>query len=174
MKRLSPLLSRLNKLTIFHTFILSNFNSCPLARHFCNENSSRKLKKIQERALRFVYEDFDSSHEVLLDKAKIPTLHVRRLRTMALETFKILNNMSPPVLSNLVKLRGNSAYNFNNNILQVPRVHTTKFGKKSFSYAAAVLGNSFPDEFRKESSFNQFKALISNWNGDGCKCNMCR
>ena len=175
LKRLSPLLSRLNKLTIFHTYILSKFNYCPLAWHVCNENNSRKLEKIQERALRFVYEDFDSSYEELLDKAKIPTLHVRRLRTMALETFKILNNMSPPVLSNLVKLRDNSACNFRyNNILQVPRIRTTKFGKKSFSYAAAVLWNSFPDEFRKESNFNQFKALISNWNGDDCKCNMCR
>ena len=97
-----------------------------------------------------MYEDFDSSYEELLDKAKIPTLHVRRLRTMALEAFKILNNISPPVLSNLVKLRYNSAYNFRyNNILQVSRVRTTKFGKKSLSYAVAVLWNSFPDEFRK-------------------------
>ena len=34
LKRLSPFLSRLNKLTIFHTFILSNFNYCTLAWHF--------------------------------------------------------------------------------------------------------------------------------------------
>ena len=161
--------------TIFYTFILSNFNYCPLAWHFCRENNSRKLEKIQERALRFVYEDFDSSYEELLNKAKIPTLHVRRLRTMASETFKILNNMSPPVLSNLVRLRENTVYNFRyNNILQVPRVSTSKFGKKSFSYAAAVLWNSFPDEFRKVSNFNQFKALISNWNGGDCKCSLCR
>jgi hypothetical protein len=33
-KRLGPYLNRLNKLTIFHTFILSNFNFCPLAWHF--------------------------------------------------------------------------------------------------------------------------------------------
>ena len=139
MKRLSPFLSRLNKLTIFYTFILSNFNDCPLAWHFCSENNSRKLDKIQERALRFVYEDFDSSYEERLNKAKIPTLYVRRLRTMALETFKILNNMSPPVLSNLVRLRENTVYNIRyNNILQVPRVSTSKFGKKSFSYAAAM------------------------------------
>jgi hypothetical protein len=36
-KRLGPYLNRLNKLTIFHTFILSNFNFCPLAWHFCTE-----------------------------------------------------------------------------------------------------------------------------------------
>ena len=132
-------------------------------------------KKIQERALRFVYEDFDSSYEELLNKAKIPTLHVGRLRIMALETFKILNNMSPPVLSSLVRLRDNIVYNLRyNNILQVPRVSTSNFGKKSFNYAAAVLWNSFPYEFRKVSNFNQFKPLISNWNGGDCKCNLYR
>ena len=70
LKKLRPFLSRLNKLTIFYTFILSNFNYCPLAWHFCSENNSRKLEKNQEHALRFVYEDFDSSYEELLDKAK--------------------------------------------------------------------------------------------------------
>ena len=43
--RLSPFLSRLNKLTIFYTFILSIFNYCSLPWHFCSENNSRKLEK---------------------------------------------------------------------------------------------------------------------------------
>jgi hypothetical protein len=33
----------------------------------------------------------------------MPIQHIRRIRTMALETFKILNGLAPPVLSNLVK-----------------------------------------------------------------------
>ena len=45
LKRLSPFLSRLNKLTIFHTFKLSNFNYCPLAWHFCSESNSKKIGK---------------------------------------------------------------------------------------------------------------------------------
>ena len=102
LKRLSPYLSKLNKLTILHTFILSNFNYCPLAWHFCSEKIPKKLEKIQERALRFVYDDFNSGYEELLIKANIPSLHIRRLRTMAIETFKILNKMSPPVLSDLL------------------------------------------------------------------------
>ena len=92
----------------------------------------------------------------------------RRLRTMAIETFKILNKMSPPVLSDLVKLKDGTSYDFRyNNILQVPQVRTTKYGKNSFKYAAAVLWNSFLDYFRKVSNFNQFKSLISKWNGGG-------
>jgi hypothetical protein len=45
----------------------------------------------------------EASYENLLIKAKMPTQHIRRIRTMALETFKILNGLAPPVLSNLVK-----------------------------------------------------------------------
>ena len=176
LKRLSPFLSRLNINLQYFTHLF--YQILIIVRWFgifVVRIILESWKKIQERALQFVYEDFDSSYEELLNKAKIPTFHVRRLRTMALETFKILNNMSPPVLSNLVRLRENTVYNFRyNNILQVPRVSTSKFGKKSFSDAAAVLWNSFPDEFRKVSSFNQFKALISNWNGGDFKCKLCR
>ena len=175
LKRLSPFLSKLSRLAIFYTFILSNFNYCPLAWHFCSENNSRKLEKIQELALRFVYSDFVSTYDELLLKANIPSLHIRRLKTMSIEAFKILNEMAPPVLSNLVRLRDNSRYNFRyDNILQVPQVRTTKYGKNSFRYAAAVLWNSFPDEFRQVNNFSQFKSLLANWNGGDCRCNLCR
>ena len=96
LKRLGSYLTKLNKLTIFHNFILSNLNFCPLAWHFCTEKNSKKLeKKIQVRALRFVYDDYSSSSETLLENAKVPTLQVRRIRTMALETCKILHNLAP-------------------------------------------------------------------------------
>ena len=52
-------------------------------------------KKNQERALRFVYDDFKSTYEELLNKANIPFLHIKKIRTMAVETFRILNDMSP-------------------------------------------------------------------------------
>ena len=38
LRRLGPYLDRLSKLTIFHSFILSNFNFCPLAWQFCTDN----------------------------------------------------------------------------------------------------------------------------------------
>ena len=84
-------LSKLNKLTIFHSFILSNFNFCPLAWHFCSKANTIKLEKIQERTLRFIYEDYNSTYEELLHIVKVPFLQIRRMRTMALECFKILN-----------------------------------------------------------------------------------
>jgi hypothetical protein len=38
-------------------------------------------------------------------------------------------------------------------------VRTSTYGKNSFKYAAAVLWNDLPDDFRKISNFNQFKSI---------------
>jgi hypothetical protein len=57
-----------------------------LSWHFCSEANTNKIEKIQERALRFIYSDYNSTYENLLIVSKLPTLKVRRLRTMAIET----------------------------------------------------------------------------------------
>ena len=46
LKGLGPFLSKLNKHTIFYTFILSNFNFCPLAWHFCTDKNTNKIEKV--------------------------------------------------------------------------------------------------------------------------------
>jgi hypothetical protein len=48
---------------------------------------------------------------------------------MALESFKILHKLSPPCLNELVVLK-NSKYSFRySNIVEIPRVKTTTYGK---------------------------------------------
>ena len=129
---------------------------------------------MQERALRFIYDDYISSYDELLHIAKVPSLQIRRIRTMALETFKIVHNLSPVCLQNLVKFK-NSKYSFRySNILDIPQVKTTRYGKKSFKFAAATLWNSLPDHFRTENSFSQFKSLMQSWNGAEFRCSACR
>ena len=56
--------------------------------HFCPETSSAKMEKLQYRALRLVFNDFDSSYETLLERVNMPTLHISRIRFIAIETFK--------------------------------------------------------------------------------------
>ena len=96
------------------------------------------------------------------------------MRTMALECFKILYKLSPPCLNDLVVLKNNK-YSFRySNIVEIPRVKTTTYGKNSFKYTAAVLWNALPDDFRKIANFNQFKNILLSWNGNECKCNACK
>ena len=58
---------------------------------------------MQYRTLRLAFNDFDSPYETLLEKVNMPTLHVSRIRLMAIETFKILHKMSPVYLYDLIK-----------------------------------------------------------------------
>ena len=74
LKRMGKYLNRLGKLTIYHTFILSNFNYCPVIWHFCSEANAKKMDKIQERALKFIYNENHSTYEELLNKLKLPSL----------------------------------------------------------------------------------------------------
>ena len=68
-------------------------------------NKHKKSKKIQERALRFIYNDYDSTYENLLIKSWLPSLKIRRMRNIALETFKILYAQNPSYLHDLGKFK---------------------------------------------------------------------
>ena len=95
-----------NSCNVFYNFIMrdivdvlllsilfkSNFNYCPLVWHFCSAQSVWNLEKIQERALRLLYNDNVSSYEHILANACKP---IRRLRLLALEIFKTLNDLNP-------------------------------------------------------------------------------
>ena len=173
LKRIGKYLSQQNKITIFHTFIISNFNFCPLIWHFCSRENTKKMEKIQERALRFIFDDCDGEPEELLAKANVAPLEIKRLRNIALETFKILNTLSPRCLQNLIQYK-ERPYEFRHvSTVKIPQVKTTGFGKKSFRYTAAVVWNGLPEHIRMTSNFKIFKDLISIWDGERCRCTIC-
>jgi hypothetical protein len=63
------------------------------------------MEKIQESTENY------STYEKLLAKSKLPSLKIRHICTIAIETFKIINKETPQYLHNLVTLKNNK-YNF--------------------------------------------------------------
>ena len=61
MKRIGRNINKLGRLTLYYSFVMSNLNYCPLTWHFTTETNVKKIEKIQERALRFIYDDYQSS-----------------------------------------------------------------------------------------------------------------
>ena len=43
--RIGKYLTKLGKLTIYNSFIFSNFNYCPVTWHFCSEQNTNKMEK---------------------------------------------------------------------------------------------------------------------------------
>ena len=175
LKRLgSFFLTKQGKLFIYnYSFIASNFSYCPLAWHFCSASRTNKLEKIQERALRFIHNDYTSSLSALLLSTNTQPLIIRRLIPMACEVFKIVDNMSPSYISDLEKIRP-SVYDFRGEKkADVPRVNTTRYGLRSFRPEAARVWNSLPNEVRLVESYPQFRRMAHAWDGPGCKCPLC-
>ena len=176
LKRIGKNLTLSCRKAIFHSFIMSIFNFCPLVWHHCSATNVKKLERIHIRALRFVYQDFSSSPDEILTKANVATLKLSWLRLTALEVFKIINGERPTYLSKFI-VHKDSRYNFRyTNMLNVPSVKTEKYGKRSFRYTCAKIWNDLPQHIRLASTshFKCFKKLLMTWTGSVCKCTLCR
>ena len=167
------MLTKQGKILIYNSFILSNFNYCPVVWHFCSQNSTRKIEKIQERALRFIADDYTSDFKTILNTCSTKLLHIDRMKSMACEVFKILYKSSPEYILDIINFK-HVSYNFRNEKqVQIPQVRTTRYGLKSFSYEAARVWNSLPNNIRASESYNDFKRLLQAWDGPQCNCTLC-
>ena len=95
LKKLRSYIGFEERKALVQSFVYSNFNCRPLVWHFCSAKSTNKIKKIQERALRFLHNDHVSSYNDLLLKSQRCTMYVSRLTSLFLEIFKTLNDLNP-------------------------------------------------------------------------------
>ena len=102
--RLRNMLTTSAKLKIFISFIMPQITYCHTVWHFCRASDSRKMERVQERALRAVYCDTRSSYDELLRKAKLTTLGCRRLQDIAIIMYKVKYNICPPYIKDIFKL----------------------------------------------------------------------
>ena len=96
------------KKILINSFIYGSFDCCPLDWHFYPKNPRNKLENIQKSALRFLLNDYEIDYITLLKKSNKCKVEVRRLRTLALESFKILNDLNPAFMKNLFAKREES------------------------------------------------------------------
>ena len=162
-KRVSKFLDVSGRLKVYHSFISANFTYCPVTWIFCGKMNSDKLEKIQEKALRVVYKDFDSSYEDLLTKADMLSLSTYRLRFLAIEMFKCVNGQNPKYLNDLFTKKS-MAYDLRVSDLLIQRKFKTyKFGYRSFTYYGAKLWNSLPADLKQSQSLQIFKSRLYGW-----------
>ena len=88
-------------MAIVNSFIYANFNYCPLVWHFSTCESIRKIEKMQKRCLRIALDDYDSDYNVLLRKSGKVTMEIKLLRVLAIEIFKIVNNLNPNYMKDI-------------------------------------------------------------------------
>ncbi len=160
-----------SKRVLIESFIMANFNYCPLVWMFCSAKLKQKQENIQKRALRFLYDDDESTYEELLHKAKKPTIEIRKLRTLATEIFKTINNLNPPYMKEI--FTQNTIRNPERKRLLVKPTNTKRYGTDSLRHIGPKIWNCLPQDIKDSSSLFIFKSQINTWSGPSCNCAAC-
>ena len=90
---------------MMNTFVMSQFSYCPLVWMLHDRSVNKKIKKIQERALRIAYKDGCSSSEDLSRKAESVSIHQRNIKLLATEIFKMQSNLNPSFMKQIFVLK---------------------------------------------------------------------
>ena len=99
----------------------ATFNTAQPSGIHCSAPNARCMEKIQERVLKCVYSNHTASYESLLNKARLPSQEVGRQMNIAIQTFKILNDLAPTYLLELIEKRCRTRSLRNSeNILKIP------------------------------------------------------
>ena len=72
---------------------------------FSSAKSVNKVESLQKRALRFLYDSYDSPYGPILKLAGKSTMNVNRLRGFCIEISKTLNNINPAFINETFELR---------------------------------------------------------------------
>ncbi|KAL9989563.1 hypothetical protein ACROYT_G004125 [Oculina patagonica] len=129
--------------------------------YHCGRRNIDKLERTNARALRFVYSDKTSSYEALLRRiGSKSTLENRRTQDMLLTVNNIIQGRAPSSFKNLITEK-RTAYNLRGNFnLSIPKVNTTRYGLKSWRYAAAKHWNMLPRDIRSMAGSKDFLKKI--------------
>ncbi len=161
------------KETVYNTFILANFNYCPIVWHFCGKTSTKKIELIQERALRFLLDDHKSTYDELLEKCQYTTLHIRRIKAIAMEVFKSLNNLNPKFMNEIFEIKEIPYELRDTKVLVQPKFQKMTYGKNTFQYYGSHIWNLLPNNIKECTTQTSFKTLLDTWSGPSCQCNIC-
>ena len=159
---------------LIKTFFESQFSYCPLVWMFHSRTLNNRINKLHERALRMVYKECNLTFEQLLEKDNSFTIHHRNLQKLTIEIYKIINDVSPPIMKQIFPLANNLYDLRNKNPFISTNVHTVHNGTETISYRGPQIWALVPDNIKGSKSINEFKRRIRNWKPIGCPCRLCK
>ena len=161
------------KKRLYLAYFLPYLTYCSTVWFHCGKRNADKIEKLNESILRFVFNDFNSSYEKLLQEINQPSLRARRINDMLILVFLALNDAAPSYISRLFTERQTNIGLRGKRRLVIPRVNTTNYGLHSFRYHASKLWNLLPDNVRVSTSLAAFKNALRTVHLQNECCSFC-
>lgn len=120
-----------------------------------------------------VYGDYTTSFEELLIKDKSVSIHHRNIQTVAIEMFKVKNNLCPEFITFLfgeisTGTRSKASFRRHN-------VNKVYKGEKYLRYFGPLVWNTMaPDNLKQITELADLKEKNSAWVPQNCPCRLCK
>ena len=174
LSRISSFMNIKKRKLIMNAFITSQFGYCPLVWMFHSREMNNRINRIHERSLRIVYKNKQSTFQELLDRDKSVSVHHSNIRKLAIEIFKVKNNLSPEILSDVFEIVDSSYYLRKDTVFKKRNVRTVRYGTETISFLAPKIWEIVPIECKTSCSIQEFKCKIKQWIPIGCPCRLCK
>ena len=133
---------------LYNSFILTNFNYCPLIWMFCGKTTNDMVNRVHKRALRVILCDYDSSFEELLHKNEEVTIHKNNLQKLMLEVYRCVTSGNTSFLWELFNWKILPYTLRIKSLLQLPNTRTKKYGNGSLTFRGSIIWNQLPDQYK--------------------------
>ena len=129
---------------------------------------NRKINHIHERALRLVHNDYITSFSELLRKDKSIKIHHRNIHALAIEMYKVKENICPIIMSEIF------TYKKDTDEFHHPNVRTVRMEQRSIHNFGPIVWNTMlPKRIKESGNLNIFNERIKLWEPKNCKCKLC-
>ena len=127
--------------------------------HFRSCKSSRKIEHIEKRCLRIMLDNYTSDYKTLLEKLKLSTVNVKRMRILTTEIFKTINELNPSLMKDIFTFKVNPKVWPNN--LIVKRHNTTKYGTKRLATLGPQIWKTLPKTLNLKHVTVNFRNMLT-------------
>ena len=175
LSRVAPYITISKRRVLMNAFFKSQFSYCPIVWMCHSRANNGKINRLHEHCLRIMYSDKQSSFETLLEKDGSASVHNRNLQVLATEMYKIMNDLSPLIITELFKQRNEQHCDFRKNSqFTIPPIKTVYHGSESISFLEPKIWNILPDRLKNFNSIEAFKMQIKKCKPEKCPCQLCK
>ena len=124
---------------------------------FYSRKTNSRINKLHERTLTLVYSDYESTFQDLLTKDRSFTVHHYSIQTLAMELYKVNNNISQTFFWELFTRNNNGYYLLSKSDSVIPQIRSVLKGSNSIRYFGPVIWNLIPEELEKHNFIEHFQ-----------------
>ena len=135
-----------------------------------NRTNNRKINRLHRRCLQIICSDKQSSFIELLEKYNSVSIHLRNLQILAIEMFKVSNGLSPVLMNDVFKLRGERKLSQ----FYRPKANSVYNGTQRVPYLGPIIWDLVPNELKEIRNLAAFKKAIKKWSPEKCPCSLCK